>query len=1486
MLKQKSLRRHLGDRTSENLTLKEGRHFTVGNVGNNGRIYLRPTVQPAAQRAQQSPFVLPPPTPPKSAPLDNVAFETTDQGLRDSGLSASQLSDSPPRTAKGRLAYNPKRQSVAPSASRSHHRAHSLPTVEDHKTEGQLNNGALKIIIDKVGTSKKSLDGEELPSLEVAIPSYRLGTPRFSTQGTAFLRSSTYTRTSASDYRGSLFARPDFDKLFPTPPGTGEPRPQGHDQNNFLRPPGADVSTTNSVGRVPTTTCSVREPIEPSVFDTLTALIHDPSVVRYNPRTKDITAATPARIVAQISSESFMDYELVSDFFLTFRAYLRPDTLLNLLLARLLWAINRLSDDGRIIRIRTFAALRHWILNYFADDFLPQQALRISFCNQINDMYHQVKGFSVGTSDIKIIMDLKRCWNGRCALYWDSPEFAVDSTPEADIIPGGCTSRNSFPSQSRTEAPDRFSQPQNGLHERRLYDKDLSGRGHAREVSNGTTQSKEAPVSPLSEQSLQPLSCSFPAKSKKSPPPMDTSKGPRPVLVEPTPVSPADNDHPNNKSPGKTEVTHVPLIDQHRASILSNGGSLVRGNVFPPSSPFVDVVAPNSPTNQAFHITAVEDFSEANFRPGNASNPGMKNLLGSIRRALSGKQNGNNPTIQGVDSIPHNPVVKGLTATLPVNVAFQNASLNERRAFRHQVRIDLLCAEAAQSYQDVVSRQVESAAIGIAMGHPSERELGRSERLSDISNGMQSIVIVNDTNEHLPAMSGALQMDRLGASTGARQISDYSVGKQSSGVFGNRRSRSLGPTRRHTEYRQPFRSSSAGQSRFEESTSTTLRRRLSLDGSSDGLAGSINPTGTTLSGVASSEDIDKTPRLLRRRPGGDLRKHQNVHDLEPIVHRQSTGSITTATESMGGSLLVMADKISPIKQPSMMKTHSSQRMRPSFEAAVAGFAQIPDDADGGIESTLLKLEGRYESGMSECSEERSASSEEFSKQSEAKMIDKAHAEGLEVAKIDESVTEATSTSSPNRVSFSPENAMEDQKLSLKPLRSRSKRFSPALRPSLGASHAESDALTSSNPSVEPEFSSVFVKRPTRSDVSIPRPLFSRNNTNETEKPVNSSRSSMELVEETESMKEIPNGLAFPPKSSTNDSFLLDEDEELSDLSSEMSMDIIDRFESPIIIQSELGNIPIHPLAHPPSPPPMFGKTDFYHPPYQKHPPTPDPSPKMETAMSMEMPVKQRREPSHSGHIPFILACDSELLAQQMTIVEKAALSELDWNDLVEMRWNNNNQLILNWADFVSSTGVKGIDLIITRFNLVVKWIISEIVLTQNLQERARTITKYIRVAAHARRFHNYATMLQITIALTSIDCTRLTKTWALVRYYEKQLLRDMEILSQPTRNFYELRNEMEGVDLSDGCIPFVGLYVHDLNYNAQKPSRIASTRDGEPLVNFERYRTTATIVKSLLRLVDASSRYDFKPIEGIIERCLWMAALPDDKIQAMSKALE
>lgn len=79
--------------------------------------------------------------------------------------------------------------------------------------------------------------------------------------------------------------------------------------------------------------------------------------------------------------------------------------------------------------------------------------------------------------------------------------------------------------------------------------------------------------------------------------------------------------------------------------------------------------------------------------------------------------------------------------------------------------------------------------------------------------------------------------------------------------------------------------------------------------------------------------------------------------------------------------------------------------------------------------------------------------------------------------------------------------------------------------------------------------------------------------------------------------------------------------------------------------------------------------------------------------------------------------------------------------------------------------------------------------------------------------------------------------------------------------------------------------MHDLTYNAQKPAQITGSTGGL-LVNFERYRTSARIVKSLLRLIDASTKYRFQPVPGIIERCLWIASLSENDIQTRGKGLE
>jgi hypothetical protein len=252
-----------------------------------------------------------------------------------------------------------------------------------------------------------------------------------------------------------------------------------------------------------------------------------------------------------------------------------------------------------------------------------------------------------------------------------------------------------------------------------------------------------------------------------------------------------------------------------------------------------------------------------------------------------------------------------------------------------------------------------------------------------------------------------------------------------------------------------------------------------------------------------------------------------------------------------------------------------------------------------------------------------------------------------------------------------------------------------------------------------------------------------------------------------------------------------------------------------------------------------------------------------------------------------MAYDAELLAQQFTVVEKDALDEIDWKELIELRWKQSSPQIRDWVHYLRTQEARGVDVVIARFNLVVKWVVSECILTESIEERARCLVKFIHIASHARKLRNYATMYQIAIALISNDVSRLNKTWAFVPLAEKQIMKELEALVQPLRNFHNLRLEMETASVEDGCIPFIGIYTRDLIYNAQKPAFIdAPPVDGERLVNFERHHTAATIVKNLLRLLEASSKYNFGVDPDVVSKCLWLGALSDEEIARRSRLCE
>jgi hypothetical protein len=415
--------------------------------------------------------------------------------------------------------------------------------------------------------------------------------------------------------------------------------------------------------------------------------------------------------------------------------------------------------------------------------------------------------------------------------------------------------------------------------------------------------------------------------------------------------------------------------------------------------------------------------------------------------------------------------------------------------------------------------------------------------------------------------------------------------------------------------------------------------------------------------------------------------------------------------------------------------------------------------------------------------------------------------------------------------------------------------------------------------------------------------------------IDSQHTSYDFIEKTQSIEGIKLGETAP--SVAEDQSFLDDD---SDLSSEMSADALDdevsEFGDAILPRVKL---PAHPLGspapapkrNPPSPPMTLVQALEMSPPQFVHvpelhedqvwglkplPPTPETTPTAPYAQAAaqtsndalrQVPKAESIDSNkYSAHLPFILAFDSEILAQQFTLIEKDALNEIDWKELIDMNWKDAaHSDCRSWVDFLRNSDAHGVEVVIARFNIMVKWAISEIVLTQGLEERVRCITKYIHIATHCRRYRNFATLGQLTIALSSNEVARLSKTWQHVAPQDVKTLHDLEKLVTPMRNFYNLRAEME-VGSDQGCIPFVGIYTHDLLYNAQRPSEMAGSPTTPPLVNFERCRIAAAVVKTLLRLLEASTRYKFQPIEGITERCLWMSALSDEDIRRHSEMLE
>jgi hypothetical protein len=679
------------------------------------------------------------------------------------------------------------------------------------------------------------------------------------------------------------------------------------------------------------------------------------------------------------------------------------------------------------------------------------------------------------------------------------------------------------------------------------------------------------------------------------------------------------------------------------------------------------------------------------------------------------------------------------------------------------------------------------------------------------------------------------------------------------------------------------------------------------------------------------EGLDMPPihHQLRRRPGGDLKATEHVHELEPLPRPHTSGSFSTIShsqytsighdlagthfsgQSLGSWRIAPLSPNKDVGPVSLLATHSSQpNLRPSFEAQVSELALLPEQGQaGGIEDALMKLEGRVSTPSTNTHSVAPTEMPGLERQKEKP--DRSHLTTPERKRM-----------TPYRASTNGSIQTEDPRL---------------LSPMTEIQGASIYHLSSSDMAEDFKVQSIGscdqYDRSEAQDSGAPILPGSA----ESQRPHlldrEMSPKSVTFVEKI--APQDPDSLTSPKRSDSNPksggtsqgSFLLDDNESLSDISTEIADQSGDDgigmqsffFDDTVDEDDVLPRSSFNAPAAPPTPPstvgapmdqsPQRGSARTQPTPEDPKPlqllkeaqsapgllsPNLDKSDKQKLLPPLPLPSEQnlRRVKSSPGapgatHLPFVLAFESEVVAEQLTIIEKDALDEVDWKDLIGLNWHQSPPNVRNWVEYLKTDDCTGVDIVVARFNLVVKWVVSECLLTESPSERARCVTKFIHIATHCRRFRNYASMYQIILALLSADLARLHRTWSLVAPAEKQKLSRLEKLCQPLRNFQNLRLEMESTSVDDGCIPFIGLYTHDLMFNAQKPSRIEPPPPAkEPLINFERYQRAATIVKSLLRLIEASAKYVFHPHPEVLSRCLWLAALDEGEIGARSRVLE
>uniref|UniRef100_A0A6B2L0T9 Ras-GEF domain-containing protein n=1 Tax=Arcella intermedia TaxID=1963864 RepID=A0A6B2L0T9_9EUKA len=132
------------------------------------------------------------------------------------------------------------------------------------------------------------------------------------------------------------------------------------------------------------------------------------------------------------------------------------------------------------------------------------------------------------------------------------------------------------------------------------------------------------------------------------------------------------------------------------------------------------------------------------------------------------------------------------------------------------------------------------------------------------------------------------------------------------------------------------------------------------------------------------------------------------------------------------------------------------------------------------------------------------------------------------------------------------------------------------------------------------------------------------------------------------------------------------------------------------------------------------------------------------------------------------------LARQMTLIDQRVFMMIPDTEFLKKR-------------FAKAPTSPNLQALVDRFNIVSKWVGTEIASTPNFKQRLKTLTHFIHVAEHLKEFHNWHTFLAVISGLSLTAVQRLRQTWKALSPQVLKKWQEFETLSSPLQNFGKLR---------------------------------------------------------------------------------------------------